>query len=257
MDRSLSQQTNPGQSKSKATPFHPAKYGAKWLEPTKTNTGANSRMQENDEILNGKSAIGGTEVTAHRRVASVYTKRSWPPKPTFRTYKSIEENKQNKRQSAQGLNEGSNDEVDAGKGDKEDIKSKRSGLFYDHFNEPTSFQAALSKFNGIGQSIVPPVVAKHKQQYYDSPADSYISTPSGYVSFDHPKPYVRPKYLDKNPRTEYLLPESPQDRPQSENSFFDMVKDYNRGDMKKIVDQRSPASKTMTKVGVFSDLYKF
>lgn len=229
MDRSLSKPAQP--ERAKINTLLPAKYGAKWLEPTKVNTRRSNVPTELSQSL----PIDSKGDEGHRRITSVYAKRTWPPKPIYKSHKSLDDSQNtnerlflsgNEEISFQARSNGSTDTTS---------KSHQKSQFYEHFYEPSPYRPVISK------KPKPEPTPRPKPVIHDSSSAESLKS-SGYSSFDIPKPYVKPKPFNKSIRAEMPLANI---RPQSENSFFDMVKEH---DIKKNIDQRSPASKTVAKV---------
>nr|XP_039270889.1 signal-induced proliferation-associated 1-like protein 1 isoform X1 [Styela clava] len=230
MDRPLSKPAQP--ERTKGSTLLPAKYGAKWLEPAKVNT---SRKSNVSTELSQSLPINNKGDDVHRRIVSVYSKRTWPPKPIYKTHKSIDEGRNtNERLYLSGDEDVS---LQANRnGETETAKSNPNSQFYEHFQEPSPYRPVIS-----ARKAKPTPTPRPKPLIHDSSSIESLKS-SGYSSFDIPQPYVKPKPFNKNIRAEITLSNI---RPQSENSFFDMVKEH---DIKKNNDQRSPASKSVAKV---------
>lgn len=214
--------TNKPTSKDRAnvTAILPAKYGAKWLEPSKGTLNRKGQLQS--EL--SRSFPTETVDNHHHRAASVYTKRQLNGTSALKSCKSVDETL-----TPDKINSNANED-----GNNEIRSVHETARFYEHFQEPNFHRPIISARNTRPRT---------KPQFQDvSSTDSLRS--SGYSSFDIPQPY----YAKPKPYIQTLKNETSNTnmRPQSENSFFDMVKGH-KDDLKKN-DQRSPASKSMAKV---------
>lgn len=216
MERASSKRPTP-KDKANVTAILPAKYGAKWLEPSK---GTLSRKSQAHSELS-RSFPSETMDDHHRRATSAYAKQQMNGTSALKSYKSVDETLKS---------DVTDDEGNTGTGIKSVHETAR---FYEHFQEPNFHRPIISARNSKPRSK-PPLPDS-------SSADSLRS--SGYSSFDIPKPYAKPKPYIQSLKSEMS---NSNKRPQSENSFFDMVKGH-KDDLKKN-DQRSPASKSMAKV---------